>query len=105
MIIGRLSSYCTLQQPNTAQDALGQPVPGWVDVAQVWADIRHQSGLSAIKAGADVSVVKASIRIRYRDGVNAGMRVLHDGVAYNIEAVLPDVSRHRYVDLVAEVVS
>jgi SPP1 family predicted phage head-tail adaptor len=101
MNIGRLNSRCTLQQPNTAQDALGQPVPGWVDVAQVWADIRYQSGVSAIKAGADVSVVNVSVRIRYRGGVNSGMRVAHGATVMDVQAVLPH--GREWLDLVCEV--
>jgi SPP1 family predicted phage head-tail adaptor len=101
MNIGRLNSRCTLQQPNTTQDALGQPVPGWVDVAQVWGDMRYQSGVSAIKSGADMSVVNVSVRIRYRDGVNAGMRVVHGSTVMDVQAVLPH--GREWLDLVCEV--
>lgn len=105
MQAGRLNRRVTLQAPGTTTDELGQPIPGWTDVATVWADIRMKSGLESIKAGAPVSTVQASIRIRYRAGVNAGMRVVHNLVAYEIKAVLPDVGGREYVDLVAEVVS
>ena len=105
MQAGRLSSRCTLQQPGTATDALGQPIPGWTDVATLWADIRMKSGLEAIKAGASVSVVQASIRVRYRAGITAGMRVVHNLTNYNITAVMPDVGGREFVDLVAEVVA
>jgi len=105
MQAGRLNRRCTLQA-QTGVDELGQPLPdGWVDVATVWADIRMKSGLEAIKAGAVVSTVQASIRIRYRAGVNAGMRVVHNLTNYNITAVMPDVGGREYVDLVCEVVA
>ena len=104
MQAGRLNRRCTLQQPGTTTDALGQPIPGWTDVATVWGDIRMKSGLEAIKAGTPVSTVQASIRIRYRAGINAGMRVVHNLTAYNITAVQPDVGGREFVDLVAEVV-
>ena len=105
MQAGRLNRRCTLQAPGTTTDEIGQPIPGWTDVATVWADIRMKSGMEAIKAGASVSVVQASIRVRYRAGITAGMRVGHNLVAYEIKAVLPDVGGREYVDLVAEVVS
>lgn len=105
MQAGRLNRRCVLQTPGTAQDELGQPIPGWTDVASVWADIRMKSGLESIKAGAPVSVVPASIRIRYRAGVNAGMRVLVDAVPYEVLAVQPDVGGREYVDLVCQVVN
>ena len=105
MQAGRLNTRCVIQTPSTATDELGQPIPGWTDVATVWADIRMKSGLEAIKAGASVSVVQASIRIRYRAGINAGMRIVHNLTAYNITAVQPDVGGREYVDLVCQVVS
>ena len=109
MQAGRLNRRCTLQAPGTTQDELGQPIPGWTDVATVWADIRMKlslkSGLESIKAGAPVSVVQASIRVRYRAGITAGMRVVHNLQAFNITAVMPDVGGREYVDLIAEVVN
>lgn len=105
MQAGRLNRRVTLQQPSTATDELGQPIPGWTDVATLWADIRLKSGLESIKAGSPVSTVQASIRIRYRAGINAGMRIVHNLTAYNITAVQPDVGGREFVDLVAEVVT
>lgn len=105
MQAGRLNRRCTLQSPSQSVDALGQPIPGWTDVALVWASIRHLSGVEAIKADAVTSTVKASIRIRYRTGLNAGMRVVHGAQVYSIEAVMPDVGGREFVDLVAEVVA
>lgn len=105
MQAGRLNRRCVLQAPGTTTDEIGQPIPGWTDVATVWGDIRLKSGLESIKAGSPVSTVQASIRIRYRAGINAGMRVVHNLVAYEIKAVMPDVGGREYVDLVAEVVS
>lgn len=105
MQAGLLNRRCTLQSPSQSVDELGQPIPGWTDVATLWGDIRMKSGLEAIKAGAPVSVVQASIRVRYRAGITAGMRIVHNLQAFNIVAVMPDVGGREYVDLVAEVVS
>ena len=105
MQAGRLNRRVTLQSPSQSVDELGQPIPGWTDVATLWADIRMKSGLEAIKAGAPVSTVQASIRIRYRAGINAGMRVVHNLQVYEILAVQPDVGGREYVDLVCQVVN
>ena len=105
MQAGRLNRRVTLQAPGTTTDEIGQPIPGWTDVATVWGDIRLKSGLESIKAGAPVSTVQASIRVRYRAGITAGMRIVHNLQAFNIVAVMPDVGGREYVDLVAEVVA
>lgn len=102
---GKLIWRCTLQQPATGQDGTGQPLPGWVDVANFWADIRQTGGLEAIKAGAVTSKVQTSIRLRYRTGIHSGMRVVCGGATYNILAVLPDEAQRQHTDLVCEVTS
>lgn len=94
----------TLQRRAPGRDAAGQPATVWQPVVTVWADVRHTSGLEAIKAGATASVVQASIRIRWREGVDSGMRAVRGAVVYEIKAVLPHV-RREHIDLVCEVVS
>ena len=100
---GNLDQRINIERHSTGTDALGQPVETWELVAAVWANIKNQSGLSAIKAESDVSVVKTSIRIRHRT-VDAGMRVVHGADIYDIRAVLPD-GKKQYVDLVCQKVA
>ena len=61
--------------------------------------------MEAIKADAQISTVRASIRVRYRSGLAAGMRVVHGSTAYAVRAVLPDEADRQAVDLACEVVS
>ncbi|MFB9242363.1 phage head closure protein [Massilia antarctica] len=98
-----LRHLVTVQAP-AGRDQIGQPLPnGWVEVAKVWADIRHTGGMEAIKAGAATSTVQASIRVRQRAGLHAGMRILHDGTIYKVQVVLPDKERRQHIDLVCEI--
>ena len=99
---GSLTSRISILQRSTSVDSIGQPVETWSTLATVWADVRHTGGLEAIKADRDTSIVRASMRVRWRTDVNAGMRVTHAGSAYEIRAVLPDSRRREYVDLVCE---
>lgn len=100
-----LTRRVTLRQPAAGSDALGQPAAGWVDVAAVWADIRHPSGVESIKAGAEVSVVRASIKINRRAGVTHGWQAVHAGTVYDIEAVLPDEVDRQYMFLTCRMVA
>lgn len=104
MKAGSLRNRVVLQTQSTTQDEVGQPLTTWADSFSVWASINHISGVSAIKSGADTSIVKASIRIRHITGIHAGMRVKHGDTVYSIEAVLPDENRV-HVGLVVEVVN
>lgn len=99
---GKLKDRIEIQRHTQAKDEWGSLIPGsnaWVKLAKVWSDVKHPSGLGAIKADADVSIVRASIRIRRRTDVDAGMRVLFGAAVYDIKAVLPGPTRD-YVDLV-----
>ena len=88
---GQLRDRITIQQRSSVQDATtGEIALTWADVALVWANIQHISGISAIKAGMDTSSVKTAIRMRYRTGIDASMRVLHGTDIYSIEAVMPN---------------
>ncbi len=97
-----LTSRITIQQRGAGQDAAGQPVQTWVDVATVWANIRYLSGVETIKSDAPVSVAKASICIRRRTDISAGMRVVFGSAVFNIQAVLPDEGRRVFMYLACE---
>ena len=88
MQAGRLNRRCTLQQPGTTTDELGQPIPGWTDVATVWASIVDVSGREYVAAGGLQNAAQTKITIRYRAGIVPSMRVVHGSDAYNVEAVL-----------------
>lgn len=99
-----LTRRVLLQQRSMGKDGLGQRIEAWTTFATVWAEILHPSGAEQIKSGAEVSVVKASIKVNRRAGIDAGMRALHGGKTYDIEAVLPDEVDRQYMFLVCQVI-
>ena len=100
-----LNSQIVIRQRAAGEDAHGQPLETWADVCTVWAEIRHPSGLETIKAGAEVSVVRVSIKVRKRAGITPAMRVVHGAALYDIEAVLPDEVERLYMHLVCKATS
>lgn len=103
MKAGTLDKLVSIQQQSSTQDDAGQPVITWTEVTQAWADVKTLSGLATIRADAHASTFKASVRIRYRDGIQPGMRVVHGATVYEIKAVPPDSGRREFMDLVCEV--
>lgn len=101
MDAGKLDRLVTIKSRDTGQDAMGQPSTSWVLVSAVWASIKYLSGIGAIRSDADTSIVKASIRVRYRVDIEAGMRVEYGLDVFNVVATLP-VGRNDYLDLVCE---
>ncbi len=105
MKAGQLNTRIAITKRVTGQGTIGQPITTWEDVAELWADVRHKSGAESIRADAVTSSVHASIRIRYRTGLTPGMRVAAGGMTYEVKAVMPDVARRKFVDLVCEAVA
>lgn len=99
---GTLDRRVTLQRPAAGQDAAGQPVTGWVDhLANIAANIRYQTGLETLKADAVTAALRASVRIRYRSGLDNSMRVIIDGSPFDIRSIQPN-GRRQWLDLVCE---
>ncbi len=92
-----------LQSLVDSVDEIGQPSTTWTSTAFLWGDVRYLTGLSAIKAGADTSTSRVSIRVRH-GSFNAGQRIVYGNEVFDIQAVLPDGKRE-YVDLVCVVVN
>jgi SPP1 family predicted phage head-tail adaptor len=98
---GRLNRRVCIERRTRERDAAGQLRDDWIPIGRpVWASIAHKSGLETIKADAETSIVQASIQIRYRTDVTAGMRVVHGSLIYSISAVLPDEERREAIYLV-----
>jgi len=97
-----LNDRIELLKREVGRDGAGQPVEGWPVLRPTWANVKFQSGAGAMRANADLSIVKCSIRIRAARDVDASMRARYAGVAYDIKAVLPDSDSRDFMFLVCE---
>lgn len=64
LLTNKLRHKIDLQYLVEGYDEIGQPIEAWETLMRVSADIRFLGGFEAIKADSDVSITKASIRIR-----------------------------------------
>lgn len=100
---GSLNRQITIQKPGAGKDPAGQPMKAWVDVATVWANVKSQTGMGVVtgeQSGVEASVTRYSFRIRYRQGLDASMRVLMGSTVYDITSVQMDESAREWTDLV-----
>lgn len=95
MRAGLLKNRITIQQKVNGKDGLGQLVNEWVDVCTVRAEIRDISGREYQSSQAEQSQTDCKILIRHRNDITPDMRVLCNGIYYDIKAVLEDVKRTR----------
>jgi SPP1 family predicted phage head-tail adaptor len=92
MRAGALRQRVDIQAAGQTQDpSTGEMVDGWSDVAsKVPASVEPVSGREFIASQAAQSEITSRIVIRYRPGLSTTMRVIHRGLIYNIEGILPD---------------
>jgi SPP1 family predicted phage head-tail adaptor len=88
---GKLRHKVQLQAQTVTQNPeTGEMETVWATIAEPWAEIVPMSGREFLAASAEQSEVRGRIVIRYREDVDATMRVLYRGKYYAIHAVLPD---------------
>jgi len=98
-----MNDRIALLKRATTRDGAGQRLPAaWTALPDIWANVKFQSGAEAMRANADVSIVKCSIRIRARPDVDATMKARYKRVDFDIKAVLPDSNDRDFVFLVCE---
>jgi SPP1 family predicted phage head-tail adaptor len=99
MRAGLLDKRVTLQQQTTTRNSLGEAVVGWTDVATVWASIEPLQGREMWAQMQVQSEITARIRIRYRPGVVASMRVVYGTRIFTISSVIDANERHAELQL------
>jgi len=102
---GKRNRKISVRQQATTQDAIGQPVNTWTEVAKLWAEVTHRSGKQVMRADQDVSIVTVNFRVRRRTNITAAMRVWFAGKVYEIKAVIPDERDRESMDLLCEVIN
>ena len=97
----RLRQRITLEQPVQVRDAVsGAYVTTWTAFASDEpAEVVPLSGKEFLQSQSLQAQVDTRATIRWRPGVTAQMRALHDGSIYAITAVLPDPSARRWLTL------
>lgn len=101
MRAGRFRHKLILQRKVLVQDeTTGALTETWSDVANIWGGVEPLSAKEFIAANSVHSKVSARIVIRYRNDIDASMRILFDNKIFNIEGILPDnKSGREYITL------
>ena len=102
MKAGVLNQQVRLEVQTTVQDDYGQPLNEWLPVATLWAAVEPLQGREYIAASMLTSAVEARIRLRYRPGVTAAMRVIHGQDTYGIQAVIHIKSARQELQLMCK---
>lgn len=99
MRAGRLDRLVTLQRAITTQDAYGEEIKTWSDIADVWAERVELRGVERFEAQQTQAHVDAKYRIRWMAGLTPINRLIDaDGRVYDIQAVL-EIGRREGLEL------
>lgn len=90
MQTGRLINRIVFQQKTKEKDKLGQITEKWNDVITLWGAITDQTGREFNSSQTEQSVSNCTITVRkYKNVViTPDMRACHNGIIYDIKAVL-----------------
>lgn len=104
----RLRHRLTLQEEVRTQDTVGGYTRSWRDVAQLWAEVFPVTASQWVGRGESVSaeqiqaVVTHRIVLRYRPGVDSGMRFVFDNRVFNIRSVTNKEEKNEVLEILAE---
>ncbi|WP_420102061.1 phage head closure protein [Bosea sp. (in: a-proteobacteria)] len=102
--IGGLRRRLSLEAPVETPDGLGGVTRGFVTVAAFWASVDWLGGAEQWRQGRPQQTGSHRIVLRWRAGVDAGMRLRDGARIFEIKATGdPDGSRRRLVCLADEV--
>jgi SPP1 family predicted phage head-tail adaptor len=84
---GQFNKRGTIQRKSITRGPSGQQIESWSDVAAVWLSVLNQSGREVTTAREVLPELTHSVMIRYRKGINSGMRLVMDSRIFDILAV------------------
>lgn len=100
--IGALRARVTIQRENPVATGGGGYVPGWSNVADVWAQLEPVSGREILQGARLEGRVTHRAVMRYRADVTAGMRLVFGARLFRIQAALDLGARNRFTQLLIE---
>lgn len=102
--VGALRRRFQLQAPAEAPDGLGGQVQSFVTVAAFWGALTWRGGEERWRQGRPEQAGSWRVTLRWRPGVDAGMRLVDGARAFDVRTVAdPDGSRRRLVCIVEEI--
>lgn len=102
VLAGPMRQRIRLEEPVLTPDGLGGFTRNWQTVATVWAEIVYGGGDERMAAGQWTAQTTHRIRLRWRDGVTAQMRVVFGTRIFAIRAIVERDGKRRGLELMVE---
>lgn len=98
----RLRHKLILQREVRTPDDIGGYNKTWTNVADIWAEIIPMSGSEKLLGGQIQAQLTHKIHLRYRDGVDASMRLVFENRAFNIRYITNVSENNELLEILAE---
>ena len=105
MNAGKLDQRVTVERFTSTVDDWGTPIDTWAPLFSCWAAVEPLVGREYLAAQAAQSEVTARVTMRYRPGITAQDRVIHNGTTYNIVSLIDVRSGHRELVLMCKAIA
>jgi len=99
MRIGKLNKRAAFQSEARTTDNMGGYTRTWSTDFTVWCFLKPKAGRELLNAGQQTHFVGNDLVIRYREDVTTEMRVVIEGVNYNIQSFSDMNSDRKYLTL------
>ena len=94
MRAGKMVHVIEVQRATTNISEAGTPVPDWVAVATLRAEIVEQQAEEFLRNAGDTTVATIVFRTRFLPGITDEHQVRFDGEAFDIDRIVP-IGRRR----------
>lgn len=100
MKAGKMDRIVRIEQQVTAQDSFGEPIVTWAVLDTAWAEVSPLRASERFTSQQFSAEVDTRFRLRWRSDVDATMRIIHDGAAYDIASVT-EIGRREGIEIIA----
>ena len=85
----RFNRIVQLERRTVTRDSFGSEIEAWAEEAEVWASVNQTGTSEKFENDAHRAIAKrsAQITIRWRPDVKETMRVVHEGLFWDIEGI------------------
>lgn len=87
--IGKMKHRIEIQHYTDTENEIGELTKGWVKYASLWAEKKQLKGTNTFNANKEGIEYTYRFKIRYREDLNEGMRIVYKGVIYDIKHINP----------------
>jgi len=98
----KLDRRAELQARTETPDGYGGVSVAWVKERSVWCEILPLSGRETLEAMREQSAITHEVRARWASDLTSDKRLIYNGTAYNIRAVMNPSTRSIFVRMLCE---